>query len=199
MQPYTQTTEYTTAACSLMLIMHHLDEKFSLTRAHEFDIWRESVNLPTRAPSIFGLAHYAKKHGLTPTVVVESLEYDYPDYRFKRYTKSDVDLAQFASKQHMKAAEEANVPINERAITFEEIQELVKGNHILLIRLNEGIFRSIGSTSKYVVIYGFENNVYLVADPILDNPLITLDEGTLRESFETLATKKKRDHKIIVF
>lgn len=182
-----------------MLIMHHLDEKYLLTRAHEFDIWRESVNLPTRAPSIFGLARYAKEHGLTPTVVVESPDYDYPDYRFKRYKKTDVDLAKFSSKQHMTAAESANVPINERAITFEEVQGLVKDGHTLLIRLNEGIFRDVGSTSKYIVLYGFEEEMYLVADPLLDKPLITVDEDTLRESFDTLATKKKRDHKMIVF
>ena len=199
MRPYTQTTEYTTAACSLMIIMNHLDEKFSLTRANEFDIWRESVNLPTRAPSIFGLARYAKEHGLTPTVVVESLEYDYPDYRFKRYKKSDVDLAQFASKQHLNAAEEADVPINERAISFEEIDGLIKDGHTILIRLNEGLFRGVGSTSKYVVLYGYEEGEYLLADPILDDPFITIDEDTLRESFDTLATKKKRDHKMIVF
>ena len=199
MRPYTQTTEYTTASCALMLIMHHLDEKYPLTRDHEFKIWRESVNLPTRAPSIFGLARYAKEHGLTPTVVVESPDYDYPDYRFKRYKKTDVDLAKFSSKQHMEAAEAANVPINERAITFEEVKELVKEGHTLLIRLNEGIFRDVGSTSKYIVVYGLENDEYLLADPLLEAPLITVDEDTLRESFDTLTTKKKRDHKMIVF
>ena len=199
MRPYTQTTEYTTAACSLMLIINHLDQNYPLTRANEFAIWRESINLPTRAPSIYGLARYAKAHGLNPTVVVESTEFDYPDYRFKRYTKSDVDLAQFANKQHIKEAEDANVPISERAITFEEIEGLIKDGHVLLVRLNEGIFRGVGSTSKYVVLYGKEDDDYLVADPILDDPLITVDEDTLRESFETLATKKKRDHKMIVF
>ncbi|MBR9703403.1 hypothetical protein GOV10_05160, partial [Candidatus Woesearchaeota archaeon] len=54
-------------------------------------------------------------------------------------------------------------------------------------------------TGRLFKVYGLEDDKYLLADPLLDKPLILVDEDTLRESFDTLATKKKRDHKMIVF
>lgn len=198
MQPYTQTTEYTTATSGLLMIINHFKPEFELTRENEFLIWRRSTLLPTRASSIFGLAAYAKEQGLSPKVVVESSEYDYPDYRFKRYKKSDIEYAAFMSDLLRKRAERLGVKVEERDISFEEVAMLVKEN-VILIRLNEGVFRDIGSTSKYVVLYGKEGDKFLIGDPIQEESLLKVSEEQLRESFETLTTKKKRDHRMIVF
>ena len=63
MEPYYQTTSYTTAASSLLTIMCHFNSNIPFNRKKEFDIWQKTVNLPTRASSIFSLATYAKKEG----------------------------------------------------------------------------------------------------------------------------------------
>lgn len=205
MQPYTRTTEYTTAACSLMAAINHLKPDFALSREHEYRIWQASVNLPTRASSIFGLAAFAKRQGLAPRIVVESLDYDYPDYRFKRYRKTDVQQAAFMSGLYRADARGLGVPIEERPIAFEEILALVTAGKTLVLRLNAGALSGTRSVSKYVTLYGKEISQkdtgahYLLLDPVLAEPLLAVSEEKLREAYETLVTKKKRDHRMIVF
>lgn len=199
MQSYSQSTEYTTAAAGLLAILHDKDSSFALSKENELEIWRASVNLPTRASSIFGLATFAKKHGLNPSVIVESLVYDYPDYRFNRYTKKDIDLAKETHALHVQHAKKLNISVEEREITFEEIKTLILKGKILLLRVNEGFLRGTGSTSKYVVLYGSEKGEFLILDPIQENSLIRVKETALQESFDTLTSKKKRDHRMIVF
>jgi len=65
-----------------------------------------------------------------------------------------------------------------------------------LLRVNAGVLRDTGSTSNYVVVYNYKNEFSMV-DPVQGK--ITVGEEKLEEAFETLVTKKKRDHRMIVF
>lgn len=197
MQAYTQTTEYTTAACSLMAVINHFKPDFQLSRENEFLIWQRTANLPVRASSIYGLAIFAKEQGLDPTVVLGEKEFDYPDYRFKRYTKKEIDEAKFSSKLHNKRARELGIKIDEREFDFKEVKELLKKGRVLMLRLNEGALRESGSTSKYVVVYESKNKEFSVMDP--KQGLVKVNEDLLKEAFETLESKKKRDHRMIIF
>ena len=199
MQPYIQTTEYTTAACSLMSIINHYNPGFKLDRDNEFIIWRNTANLPVRASSIYGLAIFAKKQGLSPSIVLGEKEYDYPDYRFKGYTKKDIDEAKYSSKIYHKEARQLSIPIEEHEFEFREVRELVKKGKVLMLRINEGALRETGSTSKFVVVYGYdsEKKEFSVADP--KQGLVKVSDELLKDAFETLETKKKRDHRMIVF
>ena len=71
MQTHNQTTPFTTAASSLLTILATLDSRIKATKEKEFEIWRKTVNLPTRGSSIFALATYAKEQGLNLKVIVE--------------------------------------------------------------------------------------------------------------------------------
>jgi len=199
MKSYVQTTEYTTAPCSLMAVINHFNPDFSMCRENEFIIWRSTANLPVRASSIYGLALYAKQQGLNPRIVLGEKEYDYPDYRFKGYTKKEVDEAKFSSRLYHKKAREQGITIHEREFDFKEVKKLVEQKKILLLRINEGALRESGSTSKYVVVYHYNPslNEYSVLDPKQGNTKVS--EELLREAFETLETKKKRDHRMIIF
>ncbi|MFC1648539.1 peptidase C39 family protein [Nanoarchaeota archaeon] len=196
METYTRTTEYSTAASSLMLIINHLKPDFQLDTENEFRIWMSSVNLPTRACSIYGLAIFAKKLGLEPKIVLEEKEYEYPDYRFKGYTKQEIDQAKFASKLRHKDARAIGIPIEERTFDLEEVKRLVEKGHVILLRVNAGALRDKGSVSNYVVVYSYKDKFSMV-DPVQGK--ITVGYERLQEAFETLVTKKKRDHRMIIF
>ncbi len=196
MKTYIQTTEYSTAASSLMLIINHFKPEFQVCKENEFRIWRDTVNLPTRASSIYGLAIFAKKQGLNPKIVLEEKEYDYPDYRFKRYTKNEINEAKYFSKLYHKEARELGVEIVQREFDLEFVKELLKEGRVLLLRVNAGALRDSKSTSKYVVVYNYKG-FFSMVDPAQGK--ITVGEEKLREAFETLVTKKKRDHRMIVF
>jgi len=180
-----------------MVVINHFKPDFKLSRENEFLIWQSTANLPVRASSIYGLAVFAKEQGLNPEIILEEKEYDYPDYRFKGYTKKEIDEAKFSSKLYHKKARELKIRIEERGFDFKEVKTLIRKNKVLMLRVNEGALRETGSTSKYVVIYEYKDKEFGVMDP--KQGLIKVSEDLLREAFETLETKKKRDHRMIVF
>jgi predicted double-glycine peptidase len=197
MKFYRQTTAYTGAAAALLMVLHQENpDEWPLTRESEFRIWHESANLPTRSSSIYALAKIAKSAGLTAQVVVEEREYDYPDYRFKRYKKVDIDDAKFSSKQHAKSARKAGVKIEERELELTEIKTLAKEGKLLLLRVNAGVFRETKATSRYVLVAAYDGGTYQVLDPAQGE--LRIDEQQMEEAFETLTTKKKRDHRVII-
>ena len=196
MIPYLQTTPFTCAASSLLTILHHF-KKTSLTKENEFDIWQKTVLLPTRASSIFALASYAKNKGLVPKVIVENPCYDFPDYRFYRYKKEDIELASFNSNLHLNKAKKNQVIIEERNINFSDLKKETNEN-FLLIRINTKPIRNEKrNTSNFIIIQSYKNNYFQIIDPKLGG--LSIPESIMQEAFETLETKKYRDHKMILF
>tara|TARA_Y100000034_G_C6710003_1_gene313580 strand:- start:207 stop:680 length:474 start_codon:yes stop_codon:yes gene_type:complete len=153
------------------------------------------VNLPTRGSSIYGLARFAKMIGLDPEVLVESTEYNFPDYRFYRYTKEDIEHAKFSETQHLKRAIEKRIRITETEINLQMIQQKLKDN-FLILRLNTKPIRlERRNTSNYVVVVGCDKNNYHLMDPATGG--ISVPRKVMKKAFESLQTKKYRDHRMI--
>ena len=198
MQTHNQTTPFTTAASSLLTILATLDSRIKATKEKEFEIWRKTVNLPTRGSSIFALATYAKEQGLNLQVIVEKKEYNFPDYRFYRYKKEEIEEAKFSSKQHLKEAERQGVKIEEKTINLVNIKSKLNQNKILLLRVNTKPIRNEKrNTSNFIVVFGHSNHYYHIFDPALGG--ISVPEKLMEEAFYTLETKKFRDHRMIEF
>jgi predicted double-glycine peptidase len=196
MKPYTQTTNFTCASTSLLIVLNYF-QNMELTKENEMKIWKETVNLPTRASSIYALANYAKSQGLNPLVIVGEKEYSYPDYRFNRYKKSDIEIATHFENIHYQQAKDNNVIIKEKKVKFNDLQEFLKENHLIL-RVNAKHLRnSKKNVSNYVLVNKIENGWVDLIDPRQGG--ITVTEETFKNSFETLNSKKYRDHKMILF
>lgn len=197
MIPHLQSTSYTTAASSLLTILHHL-KNTPLTKDKESDIWHKTVNLPTRASSIYALALYAKKEGLNPKLIVEKKEYDFPDYRFYRYKKEDIIEASFSSQLYLEKIEQQQIPLSMEKITLQKIKTLLQENNILLLRLNTKPFRQEArNTSNYVVVFAYTNNHFQIIDPVTG--AVSLPENIFQEAFQSLESKKQRAHCLISF
>lgn len=198
MIPYFQTTPFTTAASSLLTILHHFNSEIPLTKEKEFEIWRETVNLPTRGSSLYALANYAKKQGLNPIVVVEKKEYDFPDYRFYRYTKEDIENAGHSAALHLQETVSLGIPIKEQKINLSDIKKELQKNNLLILRLNvKSIRNTKRNTSNFIVVNGYSNKSFQIIDPFLGG--LSIPEETMEECFESLETKKYRDHRMIIF
>ena len=197
---YKQTTNYTGASSALMSIIHHFDEKYELNEDNELEIWLKSAILPTRASSVFGLALFAKEKGLVPKIIIEDASYTYPDYRFKRYTKKQIELAgKIADRYKKKCDEEGNKNVKRDFNVNNSDSMLTKEKH-QLVRLNAGRLRGTKSTSKYIVIYKKSKNdpnKYFVMDPRRRRKKV--DREMLEEALAELKTKKKREKCMIVF
>jgi len=200
LESYKQTTNYTGASSALLSIIHYFDKEFAFNEENELDIWLKSAILPTRASSIFGLAMYAKAKGLQPKIIIEDASYTYPDYRFKRYTKKQIELAEKIANRYKKQAEEDGILIVEKDFDVNYIDSLLAKEKILLVRVNAGRLRGTKSTSKYIVIYkksATDANQYFIIDPRRRRKKITRE--MLEESLEELKTKKKREKCMLVF
>ncbi len=196
MKPYIRTTGYTNAAAGLLVIINHFKPEFKLSKENEFRIWHASANLPVRACSIYGLAVFAKKEGLSPKVIVGEKEYEYPDYRFKKYKKVDIDNARFSSKMHAKKADKEGISIEERDFRIEDVKKILDEGKIVLLRVNAGVLRNSKSTSNYVVVFDYDEN-FSIMDPN-QGDILAGDEQLLK-AFNTLESKKHRDSRMIVF
>lgn len=198
LESYKQTTNYTGAASALLSILNHF-KGIEFTQENELDIWLKSVILPTRASSVFGLALYAKEQGLSPKIVIEDAHYTYPDYRFKRYTKKQIELASVIANRYKQRAEESGILIVERDFDVNYIDSLLQKGKVLLLRVNAGRLRGTKSTSKYIVVYkkSLEKGKYFIIDPRRRRKKVTRD--MLEESLEELKTKKKREKCMVVF
>ncbi len=198
LQPYIQTTHFTTGASSLLVLLHHLKPEIELSKENEFDIWRHSANLPTRASSIFALATYACRHGLAPHVVVEDRRYLFPDYRFYRYSKTDIEQASFTSEQYLHEMLREGVPLEERNITIEEIKNHLQQKKLLLLRINtKPIRQEKRNTSHFIVLHNYLEKHFQLIDPAFG--ALSIPEDTFQEGFVSLKTKKHRDHRMIIF
>lgn len=196
MKFYKQTTNYTGSSSALMCILNHLG-KIELNKDNELGIWLKSIVPPTRASSVFGLALIAHEIGLDIEIVIEDFKYTYPDYRFKRYTKKQILLAETIANRYRDLVSKEKIKVTERDFGMDFIDELLGNNKILLLRVNAGVLRGTKSTSKYIVVYGKEDGKYLVLDP--RKGLKKISKEILKESMVELKTKKKRDKAMIVF
>lgn len=196
MIPHFQSSPYTTAASSLLTILHHKIQT-PLTKQNEFTIWHETANLPTRGSSIYALARYAKQQGLNPSIIVEKKQYDFPDYRFYRYTKEDIEHASFSSDQHQQEALNIGVPITETSMTLQHVKNTLK-NNIIILRLNvKPIRNEKRNTSNYIIVHGYQDNYFQIIDPGF--AALSIPEETMQEAFDSLETKKYRDHRMLIF
>jgi len=134
MEGYKQTTEFTGAAAALAMVINHFKPSFALSKENEFRIWMYSVNLPTRACSIYGLAGFARDLGLDVRVVVGKKEYGYPDYRFKGYKKDEIEAAKYTSDIRF-ADNQGKYEIEVRDFELKEVDELLKQKKIIMFKL----------------------------------------------------------------
>lgn len=198
MQPYFATTEYTTAPSAVLNIIHMFDSSIELCQSEEFQIWQKTTILPTRASSVFALAKIAKERGVNAKVIVAKEEYDFPDYRFYRYSKADVDSAKLSARLLREEAINVGVPVEIRDFDLKEINSELKKGHIILLRLNVKTLRNLKrNSSNYVIVKSFDGKNYNIIDT--GDTARTVSKEMLEECFETLESKKHRDHRMIVF
>ena len=192
---YLKTSSYTNAAACLINVLSLNDSTYKPKEEDEYKIWLSSVVLPTRACSIFGLASVGLNYGLNVKVFTESLEFDYPDYRFHRYKKSDIELAKKISELYVEKSKKEGIEFNVGEVRFEKLKELLVDNY-LIVRINTKDIRNLKkNNSNYVVFLKYEDKMYEIIDPSQGN--ISVDEELAKESYVSLETKKHRSHNVL--
>lgn len=191
---YLQTTPYTTAASSLLNLLEY-KQVLKGDMEEEFKIWMSTAVLPVRASSIYGLAVYAKEKGLEPFLIVEKDEFDFPDYRFYRYKKQDVELAKITSGIYKKKAKEKNISCKVSEIKLNYIKELLEENYIIL-RVNvKEIRRLKRNSSNFLFFKDYKDGEFTAVDPVQGE--IKIGEELVENGLKTLEEKKYRARKLM--
>lgn len=198
MQLYQQTTPFTCAVCSFLMILKHFRKDIPLTREKEFEIWHQSALLPCRAASLYRLALLAKQYGLPVKIIVGQHEYKFPRYRFKGYKLKEVQLASYASELYYRQAKQGGIPILERDFTFDEVKAFLRAGKVLLLRLNSGTLRGEGDklAVKYFAVLAFTEGNFIVPDP--QGVVRQVPEVLMKTAFHDVHEKSKRDNRMMV-
>jgi hypothetical protein len=196
MEIYKQTTKYTGAASSLLMVLNHFG-KLELTKENEYKIWQNSAQLPTRVSSIFALAVIAENVGIKTRIVVGNTKFEYPNYRFKRYKLKDIEQAKFTSSIFLRKAKEKKIPVEERNFDLEDVKKRLREGKTIMLRINVGKLRGKKVTCNYVVVNGYSNKKFLMIDAKKGKMLVPEEE--MQEALETVTTKGKRDNRMIIF
>ena len=171
---------------------------FELTKENEFRVWEQTACLPTRGSSLFGLALVANKHGIPSRIIVEEPDYKFPGYRFKSYTKKEIDVATFHSELFRKRVEEADIKVEERDFGMNEIKDLLKEKKVLMIRVIIGILRDSKLNRRnphYITVIGYDGE-FSIIDP--KNGPKKVSEEIFSTAFDAVHDCR-RDHRMIVF
>ena len=199
MKEYKQTTLYTSGvACLLMVLNHFRPKEFELTRENEFKLWQSTATLPTRGACVFAMAVIAAEHNIPCYVIVGDPEYKFPFYRFYRLRKSEVEEANFTTQIYRKQAEKKGISIDIRDFELEEIKKLLLKGKKIITRLNYGFLAGEKKPRiNYYLLDSYKEKRFLVYDPFKGKRLI--EEKNIKQAFEGVVTKCKRDHRMIVF
>lgn len=198
MKEYKQTTLYTSGvACLLMVLNHFKPNEFKLTQDNEFLLWQRTATLPTRGACVFAMAVIAAEQETPCYVVVGNPEYKFPFYRFDRLRKSEVEDANFTTQIFRKQAEQKGIKIEVRDFDLKEVKKLLSEKKKIVIRLNYGFLAGKRPRVNYYLLDDYKDKKFLVYDPFEGKRFI--EEETLKEAFEGVVTKCKRDHRMVVF
>ena len=198
MKEYKQTTLYTSgAACLLMMLNHFKPKEFELNRENEFMLWQRTATLPTRGSCVFAMVVVASEQNIPCYVVVGDPEYKFPFYRFDRLRKSEVEDANFITQIYRKQAEQKGIKIEVRDFDLEEVKKLLVKEKKIIIRLNYGFLAGKRPRVNYYLLDNYNQKGFLVYDPFEGKRFI--EEEKIKEAFEGVVTKCKRDHRMVVF
>jgi hypothetical protein len=199
MKEYKQTTLYTSGiACLLMVLNHFKPKEFELSRENEFKLWQRTATLPTRGACVFAMALVAAEQEIPCNVVVGDPEYKFPFYRFDRLRKSEVEDANFITQIFRKHAEDKGVKTEVRDFDLKEIKKILGKGKKVVTRLNYGFLAGKRRPRiNYYLLDSYKDKKFLVYDPFEGKRFI--EEETLKEAFEGVVTKCKRDHRMVVF
>ncbi len=198
MQPYKQSNEYTGGAAALLMVLNHYDPKVELTKENEYEIWRRTAALPVRAPDIYGMALVAHEHRRRVKAIVGEIQYQYPNYRFQGYKLSEIEEATFMSDMFYKKLKRFGVEVGKREFTLDYVRDLLKGDKLIILRLNSGVLRNTKAASNFFPVIRFGDHKFLLIDP-QDGQKKLVYEEKLQEAFDTVKTKCHRDNRMIVF
>jgi hypothetical protein len=198
MQNYKQTTKFTGLSSSLMLLINHFHNDFRVDRKNEFELWRETILLPTRGSCIYRVAVLASKLKIPTKVIVEDPKHKFPRvYKFRLFTKKEVYDAKFFSDLNFEEAKEKKIA-EVRNFALDEIKDALKQNKIVLLRVNIGPILKVRAIPDYILLYGYGNNLYLWNNTITGQT-VRINEKQMKEIFSQVKSKCKRDNRAIIF
>ena len=192
LKPY---IHYTFVPATMSVVLHLLAD-VELERELEFLIWQRCSNLPIRNTNIFGLSTIAESYGLNPYVLTETEEFDYPEYRFKGYTKKDIRKSKIMNDVMIKVAKDRGINIKKREIPFHYFSRIVK-KHAVLARLNIKYLDWLDYNQSTILLLTMDEDEDFIVYHPANGSFEKIDKKMVKDAYNNLS-EAKRPHQVLV-
>lgn len=199
---YKQTTRYTCGPSSVNMVLSYFNRKKS-TRKTEFEIWKETMIIPLKLASAYGMAAVLASKKLKVTLFMK----DRPTTRKEvnvcfKYEKTPKKLQnlEFKHYKYYKSilkikAKRNNVKFVNKRPNIDTVLGMLKKKHVLIILIDDYFLRKLiwkkelDHIPHFVVIKGFTRDNLIINDPSLGKEV----KFPLKHFSDLIETKKYFD------
>ncbi len=166
---YAQTAEFSCGPASLLMAMRFLDPGFPLTRASEFEVWRDCNMVGVRGADPFGLAVPLLRAGHEVRLVAaRRVAVDAETWRRRlvgsRFSPEDAKLAVFAAGQNRRRALKLGLGFRRAAPTVARVRAAMREGFVVLALVNMGVVHQY-DIPHWVVVTGISPTRVTFNDP----------------------------------
>jgi hypothetical protein len=166
---YAQTSEFSCGPASLLMAMKHLDPGFRMTRASEYEVWRDCNMAGVRGADSFGLAVPLLRAGHEVRLLTARRAAVDPDTWKRRligggFSAQDADLALFVARQNGRRALGLGLEFRRAAPTVARVQAAMRQGFIALALVHMGVVHQY-DIPHWVVVSGVSSTRVTFNDP----------------------------------
>jgi hypothetical protein len=163
-----QTTRFTCGPASLLMALGALQPGRVPGRQEEIALWREATTIVSLSGpggcDPLGLALAAEARGFAARVFLSTRE---PVLMERADTEEKRDLIRFVQAEFRKRVAAANLPVEERPFTMEDIRSALADGALVLVLVSQTLTQG-RDTPHWILLHGQAGDWFLTSDPWID-------------------------------
>jgi hypothetical protein len=166
---YAQTAEFSCGPACLLMAMRVLDPRVRLTRAAEFEVWRDCNMVGVRGADPYGLSVPLLKAGHEVVLVAarrDAIDAAAWERRLAKgpFTREDMRLALFAAGENRRRAKRLGLRVRRAAPTIAAIEAAMRQGFVALVLAHMGVVHG-WDIPHWVVVSGVSATEVTFNDP----------------------------------
>jgi Peptidase_C39 like family len=179
---YAQASQFTCGPACVMMAMKFFKPKLKLQRELEFEIWREANLVESYGTSREGLALAAARRGFDVYTMGKSRPHSFVDAIAERVPGIDYKMLELLyndTKTKFKSMRLRNLSSE---VELPKMKTVLHNSHVPLLLTSTSLFGEKEGLPHWIVVTGYENDVWYVNNPLEKRPHTSLSERELRKN-----------------
>ncbi|MGC8571957.1 MAG: peptidase C39 family protein [Candidatus Micrarchaeia archaeon] len=179
---YPQSYEFTSSAACTMMIMKYLKKNFQLKKELEFEIWQDTINGSVWHGSRYGIAYAFAKRGIKPTIISNAKGTEGYEKKLAVYEGINLDTLMSSFNEIKKKITDMKITEQYGVSSINGIKKLLSKKKIPIVLVNaNAINMYMDPAPHWVVVKGYEKNIFYINDPYSDSTL-TMEAETFKNT-----------------